>query len=257
LVETKVDWPCEIQTLFQEENLGCRRGVSTAISWFFDQVTEGIILEDDIVPDPTFFRYQEELLLRFRDDPQVMCVSGHQALGPAPWSESYRFSRFAAIWGWGTWRRVWQQYEPLADSYFQEGGRARLRAVLKKPALVDWWHQNLTAVAEGRHDTWDVSFCHLLLKSQGLCVVPQASLVQNIGFGLDATHTVSDGTGPGQPPAIPASFPLVHPRRLKPDRWYDRQMGRKSFWNNDVTFTGKLKKWAQKTIKPILRGTKP
>ncbi len=253
LVETLVDWPCEIQTLFQNQNLGCRRGVVAAISWFFEHVSEGIILEDDIVPDPTFFQYQEELLTRFRDDTRVMCVSGHQALGRAPWVESYRFSRFAAIWGWGTWKRVWDQYEPLAESYFQLGGQEPIRKFLKKPQLVAWWHQNLESAAEGRLDTWDVQFCYLLLKTRSLCVIPSESLVENIGFGSDATHTVGDGTGPEEPPPTPVKFPLQHPAEVKVDRWYDRRMAKRNFWNREATFLGKATKTAKKIVKRILR----
>ena len=242
LVTQLVDWPCEVKTLYQDENLGCRRGVQAALSWFFSQVDEGIILEDDIVPDPSFFDYQAELLERYRHDRRVMCISGHQSQGQAPWPESYRFSRFAAIWGWGTWKRVWDEYEPLVASYFQPGAPEALRRVLKKPQLFSWWHQHLHIVAEGRLDTWDIQFCYHLLKHNGLCAVPRASVIRNIGFGSDATHTQGDGGDGGQPPAVPLTFPLVHPVRLQADRWYDLRHARAHFWNRDVTLWWKVVK---------------
>lgn len=240
LVTEGVDWPCELKTLFQEGNLGCRDGVSTAISWFFSQVDEGIILEDDIVPEPSFFPYQEELLERYRHDERVMCVAGHQVFGQQEWPESYRFSQFATIWGWGTWKRVWERFEPRVDSYFEPGAPERLRKLLKKPQLVDWWDGSLRIVASGRHDTWDVQFCYVLLKSGGVCVVPRENHVRNIGFSSDATHTKTTEDRRALLPSTPVSFPLVHPRHLRADRQFDRRVARDQFWNRHVTLRWKM-----------------
>ncbi|MFM7145061.1 MAG: hypothetical protein ACKOW5_01850, partial [Actinomycetales bacterium] len=107
-----IDWPCEVQTLFQEQNLGCGRGVSTAITWFFEQVPEGIILEDDVLPRIEFFSYCTELLDRYRDDPRVFAISGSNFVPPERISTdgSYRFTHITHVWGWATWRRSWNQY---------------------------------------------------------------------------------------------------------------------------------------------------
>ena len=98
-----IDWPCEITTLFQESNLGCGLGVSTAITWFFDNVERGIILEDDLEPDPSFFGYCSELLDRYEQDPRVFAISGCNYVPSADQGfpdQSYRFSQVAHIWGW-------------------------------------------------------------------------------------------------------------------------------------------------------------
>ena len=119
-VATQIDWPCEIKTLFRDENLGCRRAVSEALDWFFQQEEEGIILEDDCIPDPSFFRYTEELLMRFRNDERVMVVAANHFHGAAhhpPYS--YFFSRYNHCWGWASWRRAWQycRWRAMHPSY--------------------------------------------------------------------------------------------------------------------------------------------
>src|SRR4051812_40596985 len=99
-----VDWQSEVQTLFRPRNLGCKNAVSQAISWFFEHVEEGIIIEDDCVAHPSFFRFARELLERYRRDERVMMISAdnfQQAGRQTPYS--YYFSRFLHIWGWASW----------------------------------------------------------------------------------------------------------------------------------------------------------
>ena len=111
----QITWDCELKTLFRDSNLGCKIAVSEAINWFFENVEEGIILEDDCVPDITFFDYCSELLQFYRDDKRVMHISGLNFLsGPLdlqPSAESYHLSKYPAVWGWATWRRAWDLYD--------------------------------------------------------------------------------------------------------------------------------------------------
>ena len=102
-IATNVDWPCKVRTLFREEILGCRRAVSSAIDWFFENEEEGIILEDDCLPHPTWFRFAEELLERFRDDERIMCISAQHFQGTNHLLDSsYFFSRYNYCWGWAS-----------------------------------------------------------------------------------------------------------------------------------------------------------
>ena len=111
-----VDWPCEVQRLYQPENLGCKRGVGAAIDWFLAYEESGIILEDDCLPTADFFPFCAELLERYRDAPEVMMIGGHNPLGRWDAREgSYLFSRTAPIWGWATWRRAWAAVRPGDD----------------------------------------------------------------------------------------------------------------------------------------------
>jgi len=108
----QVDWNCEVRTLFREKNLGCKIAASSAIDWFFENVDEGIILEDDCLPSQSFFRFCQELLEYYRDDTRIMMISGNNfQFGKVRGEGSYYFSKYAHVWGWATWRRAWKHYD--------------------------------------------------------------------------------------------------------------------------------------------------
>jgi hypothetical protein len=176
----KIDWPCEVKTLFRVNNLGCGKAVSSAIDWFFDHVEEGIILEDDCLPDPTFFSFCSEMLERYRKDEKIMHVCGtNYQMGTLRGNASYYFSRYAHIWGWATWRRAWKKYDYTLNKYHgypKTGMNERLRDDLK-------------AIYDRRIDTWDIQWFMTVWFNKGFSVTPNTNLVRNIGYGKTATHT--------------------------------------------------------------------
>jgi hypothetical protein len=185
----KVDWPCEVMVDFSEANLGCRRRVSSGLNWVFEQVSEAIILEDDCVPDPTFFRYCEELLIRYRDDRRVAMICGDNfQFGRRIGGSSYYFSKYAHIWGWASWRRAWRYYDVNAGLWpeFQASGDFD-RTTL--PCERDAWRAAFDGVHKGKIDTWDYQWTLACWCQSMLVIVPQVNLVSNIGFGPHATHT--------------------------------------------------------------------
>jgi len=192
----KIDWPCEVHSLFQEENLGCGPGVSTAISWFFANEERGIILEDDIIADPTFFGFCTELLDRYETDPRVFAVTGCNFVpqeGMEDPSSDYRFSRVAHIWGWATWRRSWDQYlldisgwrKELPPWKLWRSGGSTLSGAL-------FWAMTFELMARKQVDTWDAQLVFAAMKNSQLIATCNTNLVENIGFGVDATHTQVD-----------------------------------------------------------------
>ena len=177
-----IDWPCEVHTLFREENLGCGKAVSSAITWFFEEVEEGIILEDDCIPDPTFFHFCTTLLAYYREDTRIMHIGGTSYQMGIPRGEgSYYFSRYAHIWGWASWRRAWAHYDFTLEKY-----RKASRKKLNRRFLSD-----LENVYEQRIDTWDIQWFMSVWFCKGYTIIPQTNLVRNIGYGKDATHTLS------------------------------------------------------------------
>ena len=111
-IATNVDWDCEVKTLFRDQNLGCRLAVSQAIDWFFEQEPEGIILEDDCLPNQSFFWFCKELLEKYRNETRIMHIGGTNfQFGKNRTNYSYYFSRYAHIWGWASWRREWKYYD--------------------------------------------------------------------------------------------------------------------------------------------------
>ena len=114
----QVDWDCDVKTLFREKNLGCKIAVSSAISWFFENVEEGIILEDDTFPTQSFFWFCQELLDFYRNDSRIMHISGNNfQLGKIRGEGSYYFSKYNHIWGWATWKRAWRFYDVSLNTF--------------------------------------------------------------------------------------------------------------------------------------------
>ena len=184
-----VDWPCDLRTNFADRNLGSRRRVSSGIDWIFTQVDRAIILEDDCVPVPAFFRYCGEMLDLYRDDPRIQSISGSNfAQQDAP--AGHYCSNFALMWGWATWADRWADYrvDPAdADAVVdRQWGQSPLRWA--------YWRRIFKALAAHGMDAWDYQWILTLWRRRTLCVRPTINLVQNIGFGAEATHTTVTDT---------------------------------------------------------------
>ncbi len=190
-IVSNVDWPCEVKTLFRETNLGCKKAVSSAISWFFEHEPEGIILEDDCVPHAQFFSFCAELLERYRDDERISVISGSPLIDcrePTECTKSdFFFSRHFSIWGWASWRRFWVDY----DVNMAEWPSVR-RAML--PTFSNKIYQKkvldvFSSVYDGKVDTWDYQVGYASWRTGRVAILPRIRLIENIGFGDDATHT--------------------------------------------------------------------
>ncbi|HEY8960101.1 hypothetical protein [Chitinophaga sp.] len=175
-----IDWPCEVTTLFREHNLGCGKAVSSAIDWFFGHVEEGIILEDDCVPDATFFSFCTAMLTKYRDNTTIMHINGGNYQAGIPrGNASYYYSRYAHIWGWASWRRAWQYYDFTLQRYKRDS----------REGLSTFLQSELQAIYGHRVDTWDIQWFMSVWFNKGWVITPNISLVKNIGYGKDATHT--------------------------------------------------------------------
>ncbi len=190
-IATNVDWDCDVKTLFREENLGCKAAVSGAITWFFQNEAEGIILEDDCVPNRTFFTFCEELLERYRDNDQIAMISGNNfQSGNNRTEHSYYFSRYTHIWGWATWRRSWQYWDGKLSTWPEMKKNGMLRKISEgNKALEKYWSSIFDYYYDGKIDTWDYPWLYSCWLNGKLSILPSVNLVSNIGFGEGATHT--------------------------------------------------------------------
>ncbi len=248
-IATDVDWPCEVNTLFREANVGCRMSVSTGISWFFSQEPEGIILEDDCLPCASFFPFCEELLDRYRNVERVAMISGMNFCPTDEAAiESYRFSRFPHIWGWATWKRTWDHYDANLDAWPTLRRGDWLRSRMNVPSgSRRFWKSMFDLTHMNYFDTWDYALYFSVLKMNTLAVIPKQSLIHNIGFSPDATHTRSPD--PRLTPEVAdMDFPLVHPSDVvaspKHDIWVDLNIHRSSLWSRS---------WGAYLVNQILR----
>jgi hypothetical protein len=188
-----VDWDCEVLTNYADDNMGCKRRVSSGLNWVFETVEEAIVLEDDCLPHPSFFPFCEELLETYRADERVMMLSGDNfQFGRRRANDSYYFTRFVHIWGWATWRRAWRHYD-LEMKFWPELRETRwLADILGHEEAANYWRQIFELVYTNRIDTWDYQWAFACWAQNGLSIVPEVNLVSNIGFGAAATHTRPD-----------------------------------------------------------------
>jgi hypothetical protein len=220
----RIDWKCELRTLYRDSNLGCRKAVSSAIDWFFEQVDEGIVLEDDCLPHPDFFPYCEELLERYRYDTRIMQICGLNVLqGWKRHEYSYYFSAYGPVWGWAGWRRAWKYYDvdmKLWSSIKQEG---MIEDICLDAEEMAWRQDIYEKLYKAEIDTWDLQWGFAKMFNSGLCITPAVNLISNIGFGINATHTCSGSDPFANIPTFDMRFPLIHPPYMVRDRLSDKR----------------------------------
>lgn len=218
----RVDWDCELLTNFSDVNLGCRRRVSSGLSWVFEQCEEAIVLEDDCLPHPSFFPFCEELLARYRDDERVSMICGNNfQRGRRRSAYSYYFSRHVTVWGWASWRRVWRHYDVEMRLWPELRETSWLRSLLVNPAAVEYWRETFDRTHAGEIDTWDYQLFFSWWAQNSLAITPEVNLISNIGFGPGATHTKDVLNTMAALPAEEIPLPLEHPPYLFLDREAD------------------------------------
>jgi hypothetical protein len=252
-IATSVDWECEVKTLFREHNLGCKMAVSSAITWFFEHEQEGIILEDDCLPEQTFFPYCQELLEIYRHDTRVMAISGDNfQQGKKRTEYSYYFSRYPHCWGWATWKRAWQHWDGDFTSWPEIKEKFFLNDLaMGDETLVTYWAKIYDQCHAGKIDSWAYPWNYSCWVQSGLAALPNVNLVSNIGVGAGATHTTKADDKYLQLPVEQLVFPLQHPhcvfRNVQADRFFDyvilrisENQGKKSQMNRLLSRVKKL-----------------
>jgi hypothetical protein len=242
----RVDWPCEVHTRFQDQNLGCKRAIESGITWFFEHVEAGIVLEDDCLPSDGFFGFCQDLLQRYEQDERVMCVSGNhfcpnfddanpEQANSEKAAASYYFTKYMHCWGWATWRRAWQNYCPDLTNCHGKSDTDVIQHYPTSAAETKYWRKRFARVRSRRINTWDYGWQHAIWKQSGLIAAPAVNLVDNIGFGDDATHTAGDSTDllPAKKNWTVDSHPDSVSQHVAADRIEARhgyQFGKKSLW---------------------------
>ena len=224
-----IDWPCEVKRLYRKKNLGCKYAVSGAIDWFFENVDEGIILEDDCLPDITFFKFCSEMLKKYRNTSQIMHIGGTNLISDEDlMNDSYYFSRSPLVWGWATWKRAWKYYDVNLNDLSKTE-----KVILDNYSLslMDklYWHFIFKEAHDNMINTWDYQWVYSIWKNKGVTIIPNVNLVKNIGFLKTATHTKN---------AIPIAknskthkihFPLRYSKDIIINRKKDVELSKKGF----------------------------
>ncbi|WP_246836072.1 glycosyl transferase [Leptospira yasudae] len=237
-----VDWVCTVKTLFRKENLGCKIAVGEAITWFFENEEMGIILEDDIIPDSTFYRFCEELLHYYKNDTRIGMISGDNfGFGYKRDSNSYYYSLYSHIWGWASWRRAWNGYDLEMKDYKDFLMENRLSDLFPDRVEFEFWKTNFDKVAYENFDTWDFQWVYHNFKNGRLNIMPSVNLVKNIGFGENAAHTIHVSPYANMR-TEEMRFPLTHPKYFIRDDKSD-EMSRNTFFPKNSKSKMRFERW--------------
>ena len=206
-IATAVDWDCDIKTLFREKNMGCKYAMSGGIDWFFENEEMGIILEDDCLPSQSFFWFCEEMLKKYKEDTRIMKVGGYNLIDNYYANHDYVFTHFCFTWGWASWRRAWKHFDVKMNKWplVRDGYISKTYPFVK--SNVDIFEDTYN----GKIDTWDYQWEFAIVSNYAFSIVPVKSLIRNIGFGSDATHTHGDGGDRAKINNNELTFPIRHP----------------------------------------------
>jgi len=213
LIINGINWDCEVKTLFREENLGCGKAVSSAITWFFENVEEGIILEDDCLPNDYFFSFCEELLKYYRNDLRIAVISGYNPLGAKITNDTYFFSLHTSVWGWASWKNRWNNYDFNIKLWDDDSVKKYMKTILP-PIGFETLSGGLDSVQNGQIDTWDYQLAFSTIAEHRLAIKPYANLITNIG--ITGSHAAEKDKNHFVPYGIFPNY-LKHPKGIIPD----------------------------------------
>lgn len=211
----QVNWPCKVYKKYSKKNQGCRIAIPNGLDWVFSIVDQCVILEDDCVPNESFFHYCEDLLHIYRHNPKIMAIGGHRYDGPDQFdSESYFFSKYPSTWGWATWRRAWKHFDLNLSQWPELKNTDWLKKILGNQHHEIYWSRIFDQMIAGL-DAWDYALVFSAWLQGGISIRSSVNMIENIGFGSDATHTKEDNQLISGRKHQKLEFPLKHPDKIQ------------------------------------------
>jgi len=227
LILSSIDWECDVQTKFSEVNLGCGKAESSAMLWFFETVGEGIVIEDDTLPDTTFFYYCKEMLSFYRNDESIRMIGGNNFQnGKKRGNGSYYFSNITHSWGYASWMRAWNDYDFPLVTFNEVKIKQLIERKFSKADERHYWMKIYHDMLAGIYDTWDFQFLFKMWENDAMCIIPNENLVTNIGFGNNATHTTST-EDPASNRPLRSITKIIHSNKKEPSLEADRYFFKK------------------------------
>lgn len=212
----EVDWDCEVHRNYAEVNLGCRERMGSGITWVFEHVDSAILLEDDCLPCPDFFRFCEEMLERYANDPRIGMIAGHREhLLRMNVKEEYYFDRLCTIWGWATWKRAWKRFDAKMTDWPELKQSDLLTSRFRNPRHATSLEGLFDQVHAGKLGSWAAAWALSCIRNDLLCIHPRMNLISNIGCGADSTHTKNNHTPWANRPFEPLPTELRHPETVR------------------------------------------
>jgi len=231
----EADLECEVSTEYADSNFGLKERFATGLDWVFDNAEEAIILEDDTVPDISFFRFCDELLERFRGDNRVWDIAGRNELGSyCQGDSSYFYSHYGGIWGWATWRSSYEEYDSDMTAWQNPVVRDRVLDSFTDRSQTRYVRDVFDRTYDGEIETWDYQWGFAKYRNNAVSVVPETNLIENIGFGEGATNTLGEEHPLDGTPIGALEFPIRHPNYIGVDRSYDKNYHKIRTSNNRI-----------------------
>jgi len=230
----QVDWNCEVHKNYSNKNLGCKMRVSSGLNWFFENVEQGIILEDDCLPDQSFFQYCEELLLKHKDNNKIMCITGDNFQnGTKRGNDSYYFSIHNHCWGWATWKKAWQHFDIGMKSFHEFEEKNKIKKILNQRTTQKRWLKIFQNACEDKINSWAYVWTYACWNQKGLTCIPNINLISNIGFDDRGTHTTNQNNKLANISTKEMVFPLSHPKSIEVNRKADKYDNKYRFGINN------------------------
>ncbi len=227
VIDEGVDWPCEVERNYSPVNLGCAERVAGGLDWAFSRADRLIVVEDDCLPDPSFFRFCDQLLERYADDQRIGQICGSPFIcDRLERSTSYIFSRYGPIWGWASWARAWKHYSLTLESWPEVERSGNFRSFIPDPFERRSRRKTYHGLHRGPRSTWDLQWGYAKMANSMLSVIPTRSMIENIGFGADATHTLTQNGPALTRGSMPDS--LIHPTNILADAAFNDQFSMKA-----------------------------
>lgn len=214
LIKEKITWDCNRHFRKSNLNYGCDSWVPTSISWFFNQVEAGIILEDDCLISKEFYLFSSELVNLYWNNTTVMNISAPNFQKNKWGYYDYYFSKYPSNWAWATWRRAWLNFSDMTDLDAFLSSCNGLEKVVKNPQERKYWKRFFIGLRAGKYTYWDAKWLYSIWRCNGVSITPNVNLSRNIGFGQSATHTKSFNEGHDLE-IISLTMPIRHPPEIK------------------------------------------
>lgn len=224
-IAEEVDWDCEVVKVFSDQNLGCGGRVTSGLDRVFDECETAIVIEDDCLPHPTFFRYCEGALTHLRDDNRVFLVTGGKyPCEPRTAPYSYRFTRMFNGWGWAGWRRAWQSIDFTMADYPAFKAEDRIRSYSRSALETRFFMNGFEKAWTKEIEPWDWALMLTAYTRGQLFVMPDRNLISNTGWGAEATQSKNPRHILANLPTFPMALPLKHPPEVVEDDGMDRRI---------------------------------
>lgn len=225
-----VDWNCEINTLFRDQNRGCAYGVYEAISWFFEHEEYGVIIEDDVLVSQDFFKLCEDLLPRYKNAERIMQISSRNTSGRNDIPNTYIYSQVFHCWGWATWKRAWQYMDMSMAGMKQVTLLYMVRRLGILPGVIKYYRTLYKYRHIEQYKAWAARWDLSMLARDGIGICPGVNLSENIGMDAGEHYSSLDTM---RPEALVRIAPFVWPVKYNDTMQIDskqKKLDIRTFW---------------------------